>query len=545
MPATVIIPEGESEVSFDIASMADGIVDGDQTVTLTARATGFGDGSATLVVTDINRADLVVTSIEPGDYWIVVTADAADAVRESVEGNNTAIATAPIRLSAAYSAQAWADTEVSDRARGDHPVGPGPAAWWRARRVGAGACPHRVRGLKRVLVAQTDAQGDFTAVFNPLPGASAFPTQDEFTILGRRASIDQPSIKVAENSSVTGALVITNIGEVPLSGLAAVMSDTPANVSASVGLSTNALAGGGEVRLGYVLTAAAAPPLRGTVQVRLSSAEGAVLDVPIEVFVEPARARLSVQTVELEGGVLRGQSGFVEFQVANLGGAETGPIHILLPELPWLSLTATNPLPTLGADQTNRVALQLTPPNDLPLGPYRGTIVVTCEDDGVAVPFEFRVVSEAKGDLIVMVEDEFTYYAAGSPKLAGAEIIVQDAVTDEVVGIGQSDPDGRFELAELPEGYYRLEVEVDKFLPGVRDHAPSKSTRPIPPGERGMKEDWFAASFDLGNTDQPAGNRSLRHLPAQEAMRFSGTATPLVPALASRIACAYVGAPCE
>lgn len=63
VPPTVTIPAGQDRVTFDIASVADGITDGNQSVTLAARAAGHADGTAVLVVSDADRPDLVVASL--------------------------------------------------------------------------------------------------------------------------------------------------------------------------------------------------------------------------------------------------------------------------------------------------------------------------------------------------------------------------------------------------------------------------------------------------------------------------------------------------
>ena len=50
---------GEIFNTFTIAGVADGIVDGSKTVTITASATGYGSASSTLTVMDIDVAKMV------------------------------------------------------------------------------------------------------------------------------------------------------------------------------------------------------------------------------------------------------------------------------------------------------------------------------------------------------------------------------------------------------------------------------------------------------------------------------------------------------
>ncbi|MEN1678963.1 MAG: CARDB domain-containing protein [Planctomycetota bacterium] len=63
-PLTVTIPAGQaSSAPFAIAGLEDDISDGDQPVTITASSVGFNSGVASVVVTDLDRPDLVFTSL--------------------------------------------------------------------------------------------------------------------------------------------------------------------------------------------------------------------------------------------------------------------------------------------------------------------------------------------------------------------------------------------------------------------------------------------------------------------------------------------------
>jgi hypothetical protein len=63
VPASVVIPAGANQATFPIASLSDGTTDGNQSVLITASASGFVSGSDTLVVSDADRPDLVVAAI--------------------------------------------------------------------------------------------------------------------------------------------------------------------------------------------------------------------------------------------------------------------------------------------------------------------------------------------------------------------------------------------------------------------------------------------------------------------------------------------------
>ena len=60
VPQTVTIPAGATSVTFPVGTINNHVVEGTQTATLTASATGEVSGSATLTVTDTNVPTLTV-----------------------------------------------------------------------------------------------------------------------------------------------------------------------------------------------------------------------------------------------------------------------------------------------------------------------------------------------------------------------------------------------------------------------------------------------------------------------------------------------------
>ena len=63
LPASVIIPAGQTSAPFSVNSVQDNIANGSQRVTLTASATGFSPATVALTVTDNNLPDLRVVSV--------------------------------------------------------------------------------------------------------------------------------------------------------------------------------------------------------------------------------------------------------------------------------------------------------------------------------------------------------------------------------------------------------------------------------------------------------------------------------------------------
>ena len=422
-----------------------------------------------------------------GYYWVVIETDAADVVPEIRENNNLVISSAPVHVAAAYGATV--STTLTTAPAGT----PVPLVGHATNSMG-GPAPFvlvnlhiKVRETHRVVSALTDGQGNFAATWQPLaneagfyeiaashPGEANPATQDTFTLLGMKANPAAPTLTVVEHGTNTGLIEVRNLSDVPLTGLSAAVVDQAANLQVAVALfplpggagqgeggpATNLL-GLATNYLRYDITAQDPSLPQGTVSVRITSAEGATLDIPISVTVQSLVPRLVSDPPELVTGMKRGAQRLVNFSVANLGGAASGPISISLPDVPWMNVVNPNPLASLAPGQSNVITLQLTPPADLQLTTFDGALALNATSAGLTVPFKFRALSEAKGDLKITAVDEYTYYAEGSPKVTNATVVVKDALSGElIVTNGLTDANGEFVVTNLNEGYYELRVSA-------------------------------------------------------------------------------------
>ncbi len=558
LPAGLVIPKGSVSAGVPLASIADHVASGNRSVVLTASAPGYTSGLETLVVTDTDLPNLVVSSVttpsgatpqqrvtigyrvanhglsattadfltrvylsrdavvgddvlvsqfrnsgslavgavfdrteqiqlpaEVGNYWVVVETDAEQSVAEILENDNTTISAGPIAVTADYAASVQTDVDNA-------PAGTPVPLHGRATNASGAGVPGRpvnihvrVRGTERVISATTDAGGLFSAVFTPLPGeagryeifathpgVASVPVQDTFELLGFQVNPASATLTLVEGSTRGGSVTLENLSDVPLTGMAVQVLAKPANLQVSAALGASQLAT--TLPLTYTFTASAADAY-GTVQLRVSSAEGPVQDVYFGVNVEPLRPRLVAIPETLYAGMVVGTQTVVEFDVVNAGGKESGPLTLSLPAVPWMQLASANPMPSLAPGETNHVTLRLTPAPDLPLGPYTGNLAVGGIGAGLGVPFDFRAISLAVGDLAIEAVDEYTYYAEGSPRLAGATVVVRDPVTRETVATGITDANGKFLAARLREDHYEIEVTADK-------HATYKATHLLKAG---------------------------------------------------------------
>ena len=550
IPNPVTIPAGLSSVTFDVASIDDGITGGNKAVTLTASADGFVAGSDSITITDVNLPDLVVTGFQfpevggtesqvsatytvknqgvapargafvqrlylsadpflgndtflsqyvwpgpslptgssfdvrhsfylprvPGNYYLIAVTDAAGAVSELNEDNNSRVSVTPIQVDTTYTATVQTDLEV---ALAGTPV---PLHGRIFKRGSGDPVPFglanvyiRVRGTSRVIAVLADADGRFEATFTPLPreagvyeigadhpGLSTAATQDTFTLLGLKANPETASIRVIEGSRATGTVQVENLSNIPLHGASVRASGNLPNVSTTASLTQSTVPGLGSIELDYTLSATDASYIAGTVILTVTTSEGVELQIPVYVGVDALRAVLVASPSSVGGGMKRGEQRSVEVTISNQGGLSSGPLSVSLPPgADWLR-TSTPTLAALAPGESAKVSLLLSPGADLPLGDYKGSFTLIGTTSSLDIPFSFRCLSDAKGDLRVRVEDEFTFYAAGAPRVAGASVEIADAISGETVANGVTNDQGELLVTDLFEGYYNVTVQADK-----------------------------------------------------------------------------------
>ena len=556
----VIIPAGESTITVPLDTVYDDVQDGSQTVRLTVSADGYISGWDSVVVTDIDLADLVVDSItlpadaetesyvdvtyrlanegiweaasgnadpdegvagswtqrvflstdayigddilvgsysfvgtipvdqwfertipvempmKPGEYWIVVQTDATNLVEEGVETNNLLISSTPITVEAAYSATvecavdaAPAGSTVEFTGHATDRDG-GPAAFVPVN------LHITVRGITRVISAVTDENGDFTASFQPLsseagqytvgathPGISEAIVQDSFTLFGMRVEPGSRSVTIIEEGTSGSSFTIRNMSDIPLTGLSFEVLNEADNLDIElIPPESDILPGSGTQTLRFNITANDASIISGRMVMRIMADDVETIQVPVDFRVKPLVPNIVSTTSRIRASMLRGEPRVIDVTVSNNGGRETGPMDLLLPNASWLSVVTDEELPSLAPGESTTVSLLLTPPADMELTEYKGTIQFRADADHLNIPFTFRAVSEAVGSLSVIAFDDLFFYTSEAPKLADARVRIVDAVSGNQVALLTTDETGGATIDDLPEGYYDIEVRADK-----------------------------------------------------------------------------------
>jgi hypothetical protein len=414
----------------------------------------------------------------PGNYWIVVGADANNQVGEILEDNNVRVAAVPMVVQKSYSATVIADVDVA-------PAGTSIVLHGHATRTGTNTPAAfelvnvhvMVRGTKRILTALTDPSGNYSVTFTPLasegglytvgadhPGVIDTPAQDSFTLIGMKVQ-PVPLARVVEGSNVTVMTTVENLSNVGLNGVAATVLSGPPGLTLTPALASNSIPGDGSVALSLNVNAPLGSQNAGAFHVRLTSTEGAITEFDVPVSLEILAPRLVATPSSLVAGMKRGGQASVSFGITNAGGAATGPLTVLLPPLPWMRVSAGASLPPLAPGTGTEISLLLTPASDITLGDYTGSIAVNSANASVAVPFSFRALSDNIGHLELTAISELTFYAEGSPNVSNATVRLSDVASGAVILTTNIGPTGIILLTNLTEAFYQVHVEAPNHSP--------------------------------------------------------------------------------
>jgi len=413
----------------------------------------------------------------PGDYWIIITTDSGDLVTELNKNNNTAATAQPIVANPAYRAQltgaapavATRGTPITLTGSTFNPANNSPVP------LSAANVHVMVNGTERIFSVTSDVNGNFSYVFQPLaneagdytagadyPAIDTVSNQVSFVLLGMAAYPSGLTAQLLPNTPFTGQLILSNLTDQTLTGLAIAVPNLGGNLAAQFSFTNNTLPGGAAVTVGYQLQS----PLTQTAQLKFSltasSTEGAQLAIPAQITVVPLVAQMQANPAYLAQGMLVGTQTVVSFNIVNTGGASSGDLTVQLPaSLPWITLSSAAVIPSIPAGGTATVILTLTPPADLPLTLYEGSLAVANNLTGISMPFQFRAVSSGKGDLRITTTDDYTYYVAGGPKVTNAIVTVRDPITTLVIAQTNSDENGIAYFADLPAGPYTVDASAD------------------------------------------------------------------------------------
>ena len=346
-------------------------------------------------------------------------------------------------------------------------------------------------GLRRTLTATTDDEGEFAASYTPMsgeagrfevgasyPGIGAAAVQATCNVAGF-ALTGLPDARYVEDLTlgdvVTNASArVRNPCAIALTGVTAEAVGLPASCALEfVGLPTDGtLAAGAFIELKCVFSAVKASAGRNYEKfaVRLLSAEGAELTIPVYFYSQAKKAHLESAPASVSATMTKGKTRTVSFDLTNLGYGEAVDVRVVSPEVEWLRVIGGAETASLTNNQSVTVTLELSPGEDIELNRnFSGRLSVNGRNKGedeeqtfLTVPMTFMAVSEETGGVRIDCVDDATYNLESAPHLEGAHVKITNPYTGAVVAEGASGADGIFTASEIPEGTYQLVVTAEK-----------------------------------------------------------------------------------
>src|SRR5581483_11549261 len=327
-------------------------------------------------------------------------------------------------------------------------------------------------GTVRSLPATTDNSGLATVNFVPLateagfyqvaaalPGIPVPAAQGSFTLVGMSLGATNLASGLVPSLPQTNIITLSNLTGVSLTGINAAVSGATPDVQVQLS-APGTLGGRATNQLTCVLTAPANAAAHDQFQIVITSAQGTTNVLTVNATVVPSYPQLAATPSSLNAAMVQGAQTLVSFSAANTGGASTGPVGVLMPQAPWLGLVTAQTMPSLGSGQSATVTLALTPPSNLPVGPYSGSLILTLSNSYVVVPFTFNCISAARGSLQVTVQDELSIFGTGTPNVSNATVTVTDFLTHTNIRSAVTDGSGVVQFTNLASAYCTISVSA-------------------------------------------------------------------------------------
>ena len=418
------------------------------------------------------QSDTITAPSNVGEYFVRVVTDSGASVQELAYSNNTGVAGQPYNDEPAYTTTVTPSASVVSAGT--------PVVLWGVATLTSDNDPAAnvpvaiqilVDGTTRTLTGTTNASGDYSVTFQPLPdeagnysvtaadpGVTNPAVQAQFTIVGMTATPATANVTVVPNTPLTGTFTLTNLSDETLTGLSGSYSGEASGMTVQLTLPSE-IAGDGTAPLSYTLSDTSTQGASGVVSIALTSTQGAVLELLVGFTVDPLMPVLTADPGYLDTGMLVGGQTLVSFTVVNNGGAPSGTLQVNLPATPYMTLASPATIPSLAPGASTTVTVELTPPSNLPLEEYKGTIGVNSAQTGISVPFTFTAVTTATGTVAILVDDNATFTVAGSPHVQGATVSLLNPYDNtDVVATGTTDATGNVTFTNVPAGPYDLQV---------------------------------------------------------------------------------------
>ena len=282
----------------------------------------------------------------------------------------------------------------------------------------------------------------------------------------RRATTTFLTHEMEKGETLERYIDITNHGTKSLTNISVKAKDVPQNVNCEFGTIAQLLPGETK-RLIYKISGTACSENNKEWQIfdtEIISAEGAVLSQKIYYVVYAATPQLVANVSSIKTTMIKGATREYPITIRNEGREETGEIYVSLGKQSYLSLVTPAKMPSLKQFEEADVVLKMTPAADMDImSVAKGSIYIGCANgSGQSINYSIETVSEATGNLVVDVWDEFTYNTEEAPHVQGATVTLLHPVTNKVMHQALSDSAGLATFDNIAEGMYAMTVTHPK-----------------------------------------------------------------------------------
>lgn len=335
-------------------------------------------------------------------------------------------------------------------------------------------------GTRLPIMTKTDEEGHFRVEWTPtlgmagdfgigacMPGEKLTTASTTIKLYGmRRASGTFLASEMEVNEAKNGHIEIVNPGTMPLTNIHATVSGLANNVELEVE-DIESLGPNETKVMNYRLTGLAPSPSFNewqTADLRITSAEGAVLPQTIYYVIYPAVPQLKATISSINTTMIKDETRNYEFTIYNEGRKETGEINVDVGNTQWLSTATPRRMASLAPGESATVVLQMRPTPGMELNSIiTGNIYLSAANgSGVSIAMRVECVSDNTGTLVVDVWDEFTANTEEAPHVSGATVAVLHPVTQKLLRQYVTGDDGLATFEDLPEGKYLVKVTHPK-----------------------------------------------------------------------------------
>ena len=215
-----------------------------------------------------------------------------------------------------------------------------------------------------------------------------------------------------------------------------------------------------------------AKPLYGTIYIVFATNQGTTTRLRIGIRLSIQKPVLSLLPNSISANIVRGTQRFFNIGIKNIGEVAATNVDISLPNDPRITLVSLSLVNrsedaaiadelSINPDGEAQMTFGVTIGSNAALGEFHGTIYVNSKLTSTPVQYEFFVTSLQRFNLTFTIKDEYTYFAEGSPLVAGAKVTLSNPRRQYAQTLYTTNETGYVVFENLYEDRYTLKAEAD------------------------------------------------------------------------------------